>query len=141
MFDQGGRARWTAVLGGTGLHREHDSGSETQCAQCALRNQLHAGDSFAERDRSQVYKPGWGWTDASTDRPVYSYGMTDEPRFAVGISLDPDSVIERYKQDVDVTLLRANLRRTPEERLLNLMALQRFADELQRAGRRARQPR
>ncbi len=64
-----------------------------------------------------------------------------EPRVGVGISLESNPVIERYKQDVDLTLLRANLRRTPEERLRNLMALQRFADELQAAGRRARQRR
>jgi hypothetical protein len=56
----------------------------------------------------------------------------------VEISLDPDPVIERYKQNIDRTLIRANLQRTPEERLRNLMALQRFADELHVAGQRAR---
>jgi hypothetical protein len=56
----------------------------------------------------------------------------------VEISLEPDPVIERYKQDVDRTLIRANLQRTPEERLRNLMALQRFAEELRAAGQRAR---
>jgi hypothetical protein len=45
-----------------------------------------------------------------------------------------DAVIERYKLDVDRTLLRENLRRTPEQRLRRLMELQRFAEELQRAG-------
>jgi hypothetical protein len=51
---------------------------------------------------------------------------------------EPDPVIEAYKEDVDRTLLRENLRRTPEERLDNLMELQRFAQELRRAGREAR---
>jgi hypothetical protein len=51
---------------------------------------------------------------------------------------EPDPVIEAYKKDVDRTLLRENLRRTPEERLDNLMELQRFAAELHRAGREAR---
>jgi hypothetical protein len=46
-----------------------------------------------------------------------------------------DEVIERYKRDIDRTLLRENLRLTPEERLLRLMELQRFAEELRRAGR------
>jgi hypothetical protein len=46
-----------------------------------------------------------------------------------------DRVIEQYKRDVDRTLLRENLRLTPDERLLRLMELQRFAEELQRAGR------
>ena len=51
--------------------------------------------------------------------------------------LEPDPVIEAYKKDVDRTLLRENLRRTVEERLLNLIELQRFAAELRRAGRAA----
>jgi hypothetical protein len=48
-----------------------------------------------------------------------------------------DSVIEDYKKDIDRTLLRENLRLTVEERFLKLMAMQRFAEELRRAGRRA----
>ena len=50
----------------------------------------------------------------------------------------PDPVIEAYKKDVDRTLIRENLRRSYHERLLNLMRLQRFADELRRAGAEAR---
>jgi antitoxin (DNA-binding transcriptional repressor) of toxin-antitoxin stability system len=41
--------------------------------------------------------------------------------------------IERYKLDVDRTLIRENLRRTPEQRLQGLQSLQNFADELRRA--------
>jgi hypothetical protein len=52
--------------------------------------------------------------------------------------LERDPVIEAYKRDVDRTLLRENLKRTVEERFRNLMALQRAADELRRAGREAR---
>jgi hypothetical protein len=44
-------------------------------------------------------------------------------------------VIEAYKKHVDRTLLRANLARTIEERVRNLVRLQRFAEELRRAGR------
>ncbi len=51
---------------------------------------------------------------------------------------EPDPVIEAYKKDVDRTLLRANLARTVEERLQNLGRLQRFAEELRRAGRARR---
>jgi hypothetical protein len=50
--------------------------------------------------------------------------------------LEPDPVVEAYKQDVDRTLIRANLRRSVEERFQNLMQLQRFAAELRRAGRK-----
>ena len=57
------------------------------------------------------------------------------------ISLEPDPVIEAYKKDVDRTLLRENLKLTVEERFLQLMELQRFAEELQRAGARARHDR
>ena len=49
-----------------------------------------------------------------------------------------DPVVEVYKRDVDVTLIRENLKRTPEERVRNLMRLQRDAEELVRAGRRLR---
>lgn len=50
---------------------------------------------------------------------------------------EPDPVIEFYKKDVDVTLLRENLKLSVEERLRKLMRLQRAAEELRRAGKRA----
>ena len=59
-------------------------------------------------------------------------------RFEVGVSLDPDPVIDAYKRDIDRTLIRENLKRTPDERLVQLMRLQEFAEELQAAGRRSR---
>ncbi len=49
----------------------------------------------------------------------------------------PDPVIEAYKRDIDRTLLRENLRRTPEERVRELVRLQCFAVELKRAGTEA----
>jgi len=52
--------------------------------------------------------------------------------------LRPDPVIEVYKAGVDRTLLRENLKRSVTERFERLMALQRFAEELRRAGREAR---
>lgn len=50
----------------------------------------------------------------------------------------PDPVIEAYKKDIDRSLLRENLKRSVEDRILRLMELQRFAEELRRAGREAR---
>jgi hypothetical protein len=47
-------------------------------------------------------------------------------------ALEPDPIIELYKRDVDLTLLRENLRRSVEERFERLMALQELAAELQR---------
>lgn len=49
-----------------------------------------------------------------------------------------DEIIELYMRDVDRTLLRENLKLTPTERIEKLMAMQRFVEELQRAGREAR---
>jgi hypothetical protein len=49
-----------------------------------------------------------------------------------------DLVIEAYKKDIDRTLLRESLKLTVEERLENLMELQRFLEEMREAGRRAR---
>lgn len=64
--------------------------------------------------------------------------MDEQPK-KFPFELDP--VIEIYKKDVDQTLLDENLKLTVEERIINLMRLQRFAEELQKAGRelRARQ--
>ena len=53
-------------------------------------------------------------------------------------ALERDPVVEAYKRHVDRTLLRENLRRTPEERVLALMALQRLAEEAQRGGQALR---
>ena len=47
-----------------------------------------------------------------------------------------DPVIEVYKKDIDRTLIRKNLKLSHEERLQNAMELQRFAQELRKAGRR-----
>ena len=51
---------------------------------------------------------------------------------------DPDPVVEAYKQHVDRTLLRENLRRSVQERVDRLVELQRLAEEARRAGRAAR---
>jgi len=49
-----------------------------------------------------------------------------------------DPVVEAYKKDVDRTLIRKNLKLTVTERFQQAMELQRFAEELKRAGREAR---
>ena len=52
-----------------------------------------------------------------------------------------DEIIALYMKDVDRTLLRENLKLTPTQRFEQLMEMQRFAEELQRAGREARKRR
>ena len=46
-----------------------------------------------------------------------------------------DPVIEAYKKDIDRTLLRESLKLTVEQRLRELITLQRFAEELRKAPR------
>jgi hypothetical protein len=52
-----------------------------------------------------------------------------------------DPVIEVYKQGVDRTLLRENLKLTPEQRLAKLQDFVKFLSELHEAGEKARQQR
>jgi hypothetical protein len=47
---------------------------------------------------------------------------------------EPDPIIELYKRDVDVSLIVANLRLSPQQRLEKLAQMQEFAAELRRAG-------
>ena len=49
-----------------------------------------------------------------------------------------DPVVEAYKKDIDVTLIRENLRLTVDQRFQQLMKMQQFAEDLRRAGRKAR---
>jgi hypothetical protein len=59
-----------------------------------------------------------------------------DSRFGVDVSLDPDPLIEAYKRDIDRTLIRENLKLTPEGRLRKLTAFMDFVHELRRAPRR-----
>lgn len=52
-------------------------------------------------------------------------------------TVEADPVVRAYLAGVDRTLLAKNLTLTPEERLRQLMALQRLFAELRRAGRQA----
>jgi len=53
-------------------------------------------------------------------------------------SVYKDPIVEFYKKDVDRTLLRENLKLTPEERIINLMKLNEFLEQV-RMGLRASQ--
>jgi hypothetical protein len=52
--------------------------------------------------------------------------------------LPPDPVIEYYKKDIDRTLLRENLKLTPQQRLDKLVSFMRSLDRLREAARRSR---
>ena len=53
-----------------------------------------------------------------------------------GFEIDP--VIEAYKKHVDRTLLRQNLKRTPDERWSNFMMAMKLAEEVRQAGVKVR---
>ena len=55
------------------------------------------------------------------------------------VSLEPDPVIELYKRDVDRTLLRENLKLTPEQRVRKLQDFVAFTAALREAGLKARE--
>jgi hypothetical protein len=55
------------------------------------------------------------------------------------ISLEPSPVIEAYKNGIDRTLLRENLRLTPAERVEKMIAALRFAEAV-RDSRRTTTP-
>ena len=50
------------------------------------------------------------------------------------VDMSPDPVIEYYKQFVDLTLIRENLRKTQEERLMTLQRTLDFIEEVRAAG-------
>ena len=56
-----------------------------------------------------------------------SESRSERPQPLRGPGRDADPVIEAYKRDIDRTLLRENLRRSPTERVANLIALQELA--------------
>lgn len=59
--------------------------------------------------------------------------MAGRPRVRP-LELPPDPVIEAYKRDVDRTLLRENLKLTPDERLRKLVAFMRSLEEVRAAA-------
>lgn len=52
--------------------------------------------------------------------------------------IEPDLVIKAYKKGINRSLLRANLRLSPAERLRRLEELLQFARQLQQAGKQWR---
>jgi hypothetical protein len=54
------------------------------------------------------------------------------------IVIEPDPVIETFKKDVDRSLLRENLKRSPEERLKNMTSAIRGLVALREAYKKSR---
>jgi hypothetical protein len=52
----------------------------------------------------------------------------------VDLDSSPDPVIEFYKQGIDLSLIRENLRKSPAERLLAHQQMLEFVEEVRAAG-------
>jgi hypothetical protein len=55
-----------------------------------------------------------------------------------GTNPDHDPLVEALKRDLDMSLLHRNLKLTPQQRLDQLVEMQRFAADVAEAGRQAR---
>jgi hypothetical protein len=53
-------------------------------------------------------------------------------------ALEVDPVVEAYKRDVDLTLIRENLRLTVEERVMKMIGALRLAEEVRNSRRHSR---
>jgi hypothetical protein len=63
--------------------------------------------------------------------------MADRASFET-VSLEPSATIEAYKRDVDLSLIRENLRLSPDERLRKMIAVLGFAEEVRKTRGHAR---
>ena len=70
------------------------------------------------------------WADDVIDLVVMASRESPSPA-------ERDPVIDAYRAGIDLTLIRRNLALSVEERFLQLMAMQQYAEELRRAGRAA----
>ena len=69
--------------------------------------------------------------------PVMSSEIQGPRRRAEAAVSSLDEIIEIYKRSIDRSLLREQLLKTPDERVRELVDLERFGRELRRAGRAA----
>lgn len=106
---------------------------------------VHAGLSQRElAARAKMPQSSVGRIEAGLVNPSFATlaRILDAAGFELVADVRPkpvtDAAVEAYKQDIDRTLLRENLKKTPEDRVLSLQALVRLADEARRAGRTLR---
>lgn len=68
----------------------------------------------------------------------YTWAMRQREAELLSVSLDPNPVIEAYKDGVDRTLLRENLKLTTGERVVKMISALRFAEAVRRSRPQAR---
>jgi transcriptional regulator with XRE-family HTH domain len=99
----------------------------------------HALANRVGTSQSAIAKLEQGGTNPTLDtleRCANACGFT--VRFELIPLPEADPVVERYKQDVDRSLLRENIRKSVDERLRTLSEWQRASKALQQATRTAR---
>ena len=83
--------------------------------------------------------PALKWGRSVSRGTWYASYVSRMPQPEEPAHFEADPVIEAYKRDVDRTLLRENLKKSPDQRVRDLMRLQRLAEEARSAGRRLRE--
>lgn len=104
----------------------HGAGDQKLIERVTFRPRLAVGRTLKRARSSGTSSQAGPRSDEATRNPV-------DPR----ASIDP--VVEAYKRHVDRSLLRENLKLTPDQRLRNLSAFMRSLQEVQAAGA-ARRP-
>jgi hypothetical protein len=130
-FSQSFMAAQQACCSGVAFPTMRHSADETRTPASA--NTLAIGRTIRSRNldiNASLSRPRTGLSNRGSD---YTNRMAGE------IVLEPDPVIEAYKKDVDRTLLRENLKLTPEERLRKLHSAVRGLIELREAYKKSRQ--
>jgi transcriptional regulator with XRE-family HTH domain len=103
-----------------------------QLTQRELAERAGTTQSAIARIESGASSP----TLATIERLARAAGL--QPRVEFDDLHAHDPVTERYKRDVDRTLIRENLKRSVDERLRMLMQMHTLADEMRVSKRRPR---
>ena len=135
---RGGFTQWIRTTEGTEVtedHRQeclcHNGG---RCARDGVVSLTGFEPRRARRARRKLSPVGGGGCNRN-DEVI----LMDEKRSSDERVPDPDALIEAFKRDIDRTLLRENLRLTPEQRLNKLQDFVQFLEEVRLAGARHRE--
>jgi predicted transcriptional regulator len=105
---------------------------EAQLSQRELAARANTSQAVVARIESGASDPAFSTVARLADAAGSRLEVTIAPK------MESDPVVEAYKPGVDKTLLIENLRKTPQERIDQLIAAERTAAEFRRAGQEAR---
>lgn len=104
-------------------------------SQRELATRAHTTQSVVGRVEAELGNP----SVETIERLITAAGFEIHAELRPRAAHDP--LIASFKKDIDRTLLRENLKKSPEQRVRALQALARLADEARRAGARLRRER